>query len=91
MEQNRQDSRHRRRWLLAAGVALVALVALTLWQARDAVAQTAGRLVYGAPDDKRGFMEYGKRLLHPKTQVEYGVMFGECSMLLKEFFRKRRK
>ncbi|MCB9292433.1 MAG: nucleoside deaminase [Lewinellaceae bacterium] len=50
-----------------------------------------GRLVYGAPDDKRGFMEYGKRLLHPKTQVEYGVMFGECSMLLKEFFRKRRK
>ncbi|MCB0070439.1 MAG: hypothetical protein KDE20_03235 [Caldilineaceae bacterium] len=51
MEQNRQDSRHRRRWLLAAGVALVALVALTLWQARDAVAQTAGRLVYGATVD----------------------------------------
>ncbi|MCB0579629.1 MAG: nucleoside deaminase [Phaeodactylibacter sp.] len=50
-----------------------------------------GRLVYGAPDDKRGFMEYGKSLLHPKTQVEYGVMLGECSMLLKEFFRKRRK
>ncbi|MCO6491664.1 MAG: nucleoside deaminase [Phaeodactylibacter sp.] len=50
-----------------------------------------GRLVYGAPDDKRGFMEYGKRLLHPKTQVEYGVMLEECSALLKQFFRKRRQ
>ena len=48
MEKNRQDSRRRRRWLAAACLALAALVTLTLWQARDAVAQTAGRLVYGA-------------------------------------------
>ncbi|MEL7220822.1 MAG: nucleoside deaminase, partial [Bacteroidota bacterium] len=25
------------------------------------------RLVYGASDDKRGFMRFGKELLHPKT------------------------
>lgn len=49
-----------------------------------------GRLVYGAPDDKRGFMLYGKRLLHPKTQVEYGVLSEESSALLKAFFRQRR-
>jgi len=50
-----------------------------------------GRLVYGAPDDKRGFMEYGKSLLHPKTQVEYGVLAEDCSQLLKTFFQQRRR
>ena len=49
-----------------------------------------GRLVYGAPDDKQGFMQYGKLLLHPKTQVEYGVCLEECSGMLKAFFRQRR-
>ncbi len=49
-----------------------------------------GRLVYGAPDDKRGFMQYGKRLLHPRAQVEYGVLLGECSGLMKRFFARRR-
>jgi len=48
------------------------------------------RLVYGASDDKRGFMRYGKELLHPKTKVEFGVMMEECSELLKQFFQKRR-
>ncbi|MCB0567043.1 MAG: nucleoside deaminase [Phaeodactylibacter sp.] len=49
-----------------------------------------GRLVYGAPDDKRGFMQYGKRLLHPRAQVEYGVLLEECSTLIKTFFQQRR-
>ena len=49
-----------------------------------------GRLVYGAPDDKRGFMAFGKKLLHPRTQVEYGVLLEECSTLMKSFFRKLR-
>jgi tRNA(adenine34) deaminase len=49
-----------------------------------------GRLVYGASDEKRGFMRYGKTLLHPKTQVEYGVLMEECSLPLKAFFRSRR-
>ena len=49
-----------------------------------------GRLVYGAADDKRGFMLHGKSLLHPRTQVEYGVLLEECSALMKAFFRQRR-
>src|SRR5690606_16164388 len=32
-----------------------------------------GRVVYAAPDDKGGFMRYGKELLHPRTQLEMGV------------------
>lgn len=50
-----------------------------------------GKIVYGASDDKKGFMVYGKRMLHPKTKVELGIMENECSQLLKEFFAKKRK
>ncbi len=50
-----------------------------------------GRLVYGASDDKRGFMRYGgKNLLHPKTRVEMGVLEEEAMRLLKAFFRAKR-
>ncbi len=48
------------------------------------------RLVYGAPDDKRGFMRFGKTLLHPKTKLEYGILSEECSSLLKAFFKTKR-
>ena len=50
-----------------------------------------GRIVYGATDEKRGFMLFGgKTLLHPKTRLELGVLENECGALLKEFFQKRR-
>ena len=49
------------------------------------------KIVYGASDDKKGFMVYGKRMLHPKTKVQLGIMENECSVLLKEFFAKKRK
>lgn len=49
-----------------------------------------GRLVYGAPDDKRGFMRFGKKILHPKTKIEYGIMMEECRDLLKAFFVGKR-
>ncbi len=49
------------------------------------------RLVYGANDDKRGFMRYGKALLHPKTSVEFGILLEECQVLLQAFFAERRK
>ena len=48
------------------------------------------RLVYGAGDDKRGFMRFGKELLHPKTKVEYGVLHEECSALMTSFFQGKR-
>lgn len=49
-----------------------------------------GRVVYGAADDKRGFMRYGKMLLHPKTKLEYGIMEEDCSRLIREFFVSKR-
>ncbi|MBN8682026.1 MAG: nucleoside deaminase [Chitinophagales bacterium] len=50
-----------------------------------------GRIVYGASDDKRGFMLHGgKGILHPKTKLEMGIMEDECADLLKLFFKARR-
>ncbi len=49
-----------------------------------------GRLVYGADDEKKGFMQHGKVLLHPKTKVECGVMMQECGDKLRQFFKVRR-
>jgi tRNA(adenine34) deaminase len=49
-----------------------------------------GRLVYGAADDKRGFMNFGKELLHPRTKVEFGIYHEECSELLTDFFKALR-
>ncbi|MDX1410060.1 MAG: nucleoside deaminase [Saprospiraceae bacterium] len=50
-----------------------------------------GRIVYGASDDKGGFMRFGKEMLHPATQLEFGVMYEECSALLREFFAEKRR
>ncbi|MEY8849722.1 nucleoside deaminase [Psychroserpens sp. XS_ASV72] len=47
------------------------------------------RIVYGAPDDQRGFKTLGTTL-HPKTQVISGVMADEASELLKRFFIEKR-
>jgi tRNA(adenine34) deaminase len=48
------------------------------------------KVVYGASDLKRGFMRFGKELLHPKTTVAAGVMEAEAAELLKQFFKARR-
>ena len=48
------------------------------------------KLVYGASDDKGGFMIYGKELLHPDTKLEYGICHDNCGTMLKDFFAKRR-
>ena len=49
-----------------------------------------GRLVYGAADDKYGFMRYGKDILHPKTIIEYGLLEQDCAEILKKFFKGKR-
>lgn len=49
-----------------------------------------GKLVYGAADDKNGFMKYGKQLLHPKTKLEYGLLNEKCSTLISTFFKNKR-
>ena len=48
-----------------------------------------GRIVYGASEDKRGFLAM-KTTLHPKTVVVGGVLEEECSKLLKRFFIEKR-
>lgn len=49
-----------------------------------------GRVVYGAADPKRGFMRFGRELLHPKTELTLGVMAEECGALVEHFFAKLR-
>ena len=49
-----------------------------------------GRVVYGAADDKRGFMKFGKEMLHPSSKLEFGIMNDECSHILKEYFKLKR-
>ena len=48
------------------------------------------RIVYGAPDPKRGFREYAPRVLHPKAVCIGGVLEEECRLLMQDFFRQRR-
>lgn len=55
-----------------------------------------GRIVYGAPDEKRGYRSVSgggnKSPLHPKTIVTEGVLKEECSEIMRTFFQgKRRK
>ena len=49
------------------------------------------KVVYGAPDEKKGFSKVISPVLHPKTEIIAGVMQDECVNLLKEFFNARRK
>lgn len=49
-----------------------------------------GRLVFGAVDSKAGFLKVGKHILHPKTEVVYGVMEHDCALLMTEFFKGKR-
>ena len=49
-----------------------------------------GRVVYGAPDDKRGYRRFAPQALHPKTVVTAGVLEDDCAELMKRFFTERR-
>ena len=49
-----------------------------------------GRIVYGAPDPKRGYSLFSPSLLHPKTEVTGGVLEQECGVLVRDFFMAKR-
>jgi len=49
-----------------------------------------GKIVYGATDEKRGFVK-NKGPLHPKTKVVKGILETECSEILLRFFELQRK
>lgn len=48
-----------------------------------------GKIVYGASDPQRGFVNLNTQL-HPKTTVVSGVLAEECSQLMKRFFIQKR-
>ena len=51
-----------------------------------------GKVVFGAPDDKNSYRKYTGDVnpFHPKTIIVGGILKEECSVLMKEFFKKRR-
>ncbi len=48
------------------------------------------RIVYGAPDPKRGYSRFAPSPLHPKTEVIQGVLADEALALVQSFFAERR-
>ena len=49
-----------------------------------------GRVVYGASDEKRGFLRFAPQALHPRCTVTAGILQDECAILMKDFFKKKR-
>lgn len=49
-----------------------------------------GRIVYGAPDPRRGYTLFSPSLLHPKTESRSGVLAEECTALIVDFFKGKR-
>ena len=47
------------------------------------------KIVYGASDIQRGYSKMGVSL-HPKTIVVSGILETECSLLIQEFFKRKR-
>ena len=48
------------------------------------------RIVYAAPDPRRGYSLYSPSLLHPRTEVLSGVLAEECGSLVSDYFKTKR-
>jgi tRNA(adenine34) deaminase len=48
------------------------------------------RIVYGAPDKKRGYQLYAPKAFHPKAKIIGGILEEECRQLMVEFFKQLR-
>ncbi len=48
------------------------------------------RVVYGAPDEKRGFRQLAPHAFHPKCKVLPGVLEDDCRNLMQQFFKLKR-
>ncbi len=49
-----------------------------------------GKVVYGAPDPKKGFTTVSDRMLHPSTSLKNGILKAECSRLMTDYFKSKR-
>lgn len=48
------------------------------------------KIVFGASDKKRGFLSLSENILHPKTEIQSGLMRKESRKLLTSFFKSKR-
>ena len=48
------------------------------------------KVIYGAKDEKRGFSTLENNILHPKTNIQGGILEKECTKLLSDFFKSKR-
>jgi tRNA(adenine34) deaminase len=90
----RRAARRERNYRLS-GVTLYVTLEPCLMCLGAMVHARVGRIVYGAPDPKRGAMAAARArgiaaLLHHTFCVTGGVMRQECGAILKEFFKPRR-
>jgi len=49
------------------------------------------KIVFGASEEKRGFLSINDVILHPNTEVVKGILEEESAKLLKDFFKKKRQ
>ena len=51
-----------------------------------------GRIVYGASDEKNGYLHITKDTFpfHPKTELVKGILKEECTDLMRSFFKQKR-
>lgn len=48
-------------------------------------------VIFGAFDEKRGFLRLGPEILHPSTTYKGGVLEKECGELIRTYFKKKRQ
>ncbi len=48
------------------------------------------RLVFGASDTSKGFINFKQNILHPSTIIDSGILKNDCEQLILEFFKKKR-
>ena len=90
----RRAARRTRNYRLTGSTLYVTLEPCLLCLGAIVQARVA-RVVYGAPDPKRGAMTAARTariasLLHHKFRVTPGILANDGALLLKEFFRQRR-
>ncbi len=74
------------------------LTSCTLYVTLEPCAMCAGalgwaqieRIVWGASDEKKGFLKFAPKAIHPRTMTSGGILSTECEALLKNFFEAKR-
>ena len=49
-----------------------------------------GKIVFGARDEKKGFLNVNSTILHPKTELIAGILEEDCSALMSTYFKQKR-